>query len=304
MSFLTAPFLVLVLAGATDAQMPSDFLKVDSKAWSAWLDDEVDVGSWGAIPLRDVLADEFGPAAFAVDDPKALDRPITLNVSGLTRRAALWRLSQRYHFTLRWAQKHEPRVFLGLSEAKKRTHQVGGVTLTAVTQVMRSDYRTYETLKREGRVTKEQRIGGTLYYAIDVDRDLNFGDMSAHVNEVQRFKTTPPPGKRPFVAQFIAKVTWIEAVGKRKAKVVPIGVDSRWLVGIDVLSIEKPGGTFAKKGAVVLAIHSPVRAFGEDREHIPGKIYQFNVSGTMSAGRPSYHTVETREKKEATVSPL
>lgn len=177
-----------------DAEMPADFLKVESKAWSRWLDEDLHV-FWHGIPLRDVLASAFGAAAFTVDEVKALGTPITFDASNMTRRASLWRLSRRYGFTIQWAQKDEPRIFMGLSEAEHREHQVGGVTLTAITQVMRSDYKTYQDLKRRGRVTKEEIMDGILYYAIDVDRDLNFGDSAAHVNEVQRYKTKVP-GKR------------------------------------------------------------------------------------------------------------
>jgi len=182
-------------AGDSVADVPADFLKVDSKAWSRWLDEDPQV-SWREIPLRDVLARAYGAAAFTVDDAKALDTPITFDASNMTRRTSLWRLSRRYGFTIRWAQKNEPRIFMGLSEAEHREHQVGGVTLTAITQVMQSDYKTYQDLKRRGRVTKEEIIDGILYYAIDVDRDLNFGDSAAHVNEVQRYKTKVP-GKKP-----------------------------------------------------------------------------------------------------------
>ena len=192
--FTTASLVVMWLAGIAEKQMPSDFLQVESKAWCKWLDEPIDI-SWTKVPLKEILAAEFGPAAFTVNNPKALDTPVTFDVRKLTRRVALWRLSQRYAFAIRWAQKDEPRVFLGLSEAEKREHQVGGIKLIAVTQVMRSDYRAYEERKREGRVTKEEIIDSTLYYAIDVDRDLNFGYATAHVNEVQRFKTTLPPGK-------------------------------------------------------------------------------------------------------------
>jgi hypothetical protein len=114
---------------------------VESKAWNHWLDEDANV-FWHKIPLKDVLASEFGPANLAVDDAKALSTPITFDASEMTRRAALWHLSQRYGFTVKWAQKDEPRMFLGLSEAEHREHDVGGVTLTAVTQVMRSDYKT------------------------------------------------------------------------------------------------------------------------------------------------------------------
>jgi hypothetical protein len=298
MSFVTALSLVMSLAGAAERGMPADFLEVESKAWGKWLDEPIQV-SWTKIPLKSVLANEFGPAAFTVDGPKALDTPITFDAANLTRRVALWRLSQRYSFTIRWAQKGEPKVFLGLSEVEKRKQTVGGVTLTAVTQVMRADYAAYQKLKLAGQVTKEQVIDGVLYYAIDVDRDLHFDHTAAHVNEVQRFKTAMPPVKARLEVRFTAKVNWIETIGKRDAEAIPIGADVRWLIGIDVLSVEKAGGQFGKKGPLILAVHSPVKVFREDRENVPGKVYEFRISGFMSDGRPTYSMAEAQEEKKA-----
>ncbi len=195
MSFVTAWLLVMPLAAPPNSEMPTDFLKVESKAWSKWLDERIDV-SWGKVPLKDVLADQFGPAAFAVENAKALDTPIAFDVRNMTRRVALWRLSHRYGFTIRWAQKNEPKSFLGLPETEHRDHQIDGVTLTEITQVMRSDYKTYQDWKQRGQVTKEEIKDGTLYYAIDVYRDLNFGGgRAALVIEVQRYKTAVPDEK-------------------------------------------------------------------------------------------------------------
>jgi len=81
--------------------------------------------------------------------------------------------------------------------------------------------------------------------------------------------------------------------------VVPVGVDPRWLVEIDVLSIDKAEGRFDKKGPVILAIHSPVMVFRKDREHVPGKVYQFTISGSTSDGRPTYDVAEAHQATEA-----
>jgi len=194
LTLVAVPLSVLTLAAPATAEMPGDFLKVESRAWGRWLDEKMDV-SWGGVPLKDVLANEFGPAEFAVDPAKAIDTPITFDIRDTSRRAALWRMSQQYGFLIRWAQKEEPRVFMGLSEAEHREHQVSGVTLTAITQVMRSDFKTYLDWRQRGQVTKKEVIGGTLYYAIEVDRDLHFGYATAHVIEVQRYKTTLPPNE-------------------------------------------------------------------------------------------------------------
>jgi hypothetical protein len=141
-------------------------------------------------------------------------------------------------------------------------------------------------------------MDGILYYAIDVDRDLNFGYAAAHVNEVQRYKTIVPPGEAGIEAHFTARVRWIEAIGKREAEMVPIGVDPRWLVGIEILAIEKPADRFDKKGDAILAIHSPVRVFVDDREKTLGKLYDFKIVGFMRDGRPSYHHGEAKPTDE------
>lgn len=192
LTLVAVPLFVPPPAPPAAAEMPDDFLKVESRAWGRWLDEKIDV-SWGNVPLKNVLATEFGPAEFAVDPAKAMDKPITFDIRDTSRRAALWRMSRQYDFAIRWTQKEEPKVFMGLSEAEHRKHQVGGVTLTAITQVMQSDYKPYLDWKRKEQVTKEQVIDGRLYYAIDVDRDLDFGCATAHVIEVQRYRTTLPP---------------------------------------------------------------------------------------------------------------
>lgn len=286
------------LTAPAHAEMPGDFLKVESKAWSKWLDERIDV-SWDGVPLKDVLANQFGPAALAVVPAKALDTPITFDVRAMSRRVALWRLSQQYGFTIRWVQKDEPRMFMGLSEAEHRKHQVGGVTLTAITQVMRSDYKTYQDWKQRGQIKKEELLDGILYYAVDVDRDLSFGYATAHVIEVQRYKTTVAPEQATFEARFTAKVRWIEPIGSREAKVIPIGVDPRWLVGVEILSIEKPVERLDRKCDAILAIHSPVKTFLAEREKIPGKVYVFSISGVMRDGRPACYGAEATEKKES-----
>jgi len=194
MPFVTV-LIVVAFAAPADPKMPSDFLRVDSKAWSKWLDEELSV-SWGGVPLKDALAEQFGPADFTVDNPKVLDTPIRFDADGMSRRAALWHLSQRYGFTIRWAQKGEPKTFLGLSEAEHRDHTVGGRTMTEITHVMRSEYKDYQDLKRRGQVNREEVIDGVLYYATNTDRDVHFPNGAvAHVIEVQRYKTAVPRGK-------------------------------------------------------------------------------------------------------------
>jgi hypothetical protein len=180
---------------------------------------------------------------------------------------------------------------MGLSEAEHRRHQVAGVTLTAITQVMRSDYETYLDRKRRGQVKNEEVMDGECYYAIDVDRDLNFDYAAAHVNEVQRYKTALPPESfqyKAIEACFVADVKWIEVIGKRKASAVAIGPDPRWLVAIDIVSLEKPATPFTDTGRMILAIHSPVMLFAVEGKEAVGKAYSFTLWGVMRERRPSY----------------
>ncbi len=97
-------------------------------------------------------------------------------------------------------------------------------------------------------------------------------------------------------ARFNAKVEWIEMAGKRDAEVVPIGIDAHWLVGIEILSIEKSAKPFDKKGKEILLIHSPAILFAGD-EKAPGETYSFKVLGNMRNGRPEFYCVEAQENK-------
>lgn len=94
----------------------------------------------------------------------------------------------------------------------------------------------------------------------------------------------------PIEARFVARVTWIEPIGKRKATVVPVGPDPRWLAALDIISIEKPERLFEKKGRVVLAIHSPTRLFAANDKDAVGRAYSFRIAGILREGRPSYHS--------------
>ena len=97
---------------------------------------------------------------------------------------------------------------------------------------------------------------------------------------------------------FTAKVKWIEIAGRREAKVVPIGRrDLRWLVGIEILSIEKPNKTFDKKGERILLVHSPATLIPYPRDYVvgSGRQFSFRVFGKMKEGVPRYRFAEVRE---------
>ena len=100
--------------------------------------------------------------------------------------------------------------------------------------------------------------------------------------------------EQPIEARFVADVKWIKVIGKRKATVVAIGPDPRWLVAIDIVSLEKPATPFTQKGRMILAIHSPVKLFAVEGKEAVGKVYTFTLSGVMREGRPSYRYAETK----------
>jgi beta-lactamase regulating signal transducer with metallopeptidase domain len=107
---------------------------------------------------------------------------------------------------------------------------------------------------------------------------------------------TPPPGKEPTIeARFTAKVEWIEIEGKRKADAVPVENDPHWLLGIDILSVEKAERPFDKNGKAVLLIHSPARLFAGEEAKAPGKTYLFKLFGKMRDGRPVFYSAQAEE---------
>lgn len=100
------------------------------------------------------------------------------------------------------------------------------------------------------------------------------------------------------LSRFTAEVKWIEPVGKRECQAVPIGkqVDLNWLVGIDILSIEKTAQLFDTKGERVLLVHSPARFFAPDSpERAVGQQYAIAVFGDLKDGVPRYEYAELKK---------
>jgi hypothetical protein len=118
----------------------------------------------------------------------------------------------------------------------------------------------------------------------------------AHAQQ-QRDSQTPPP-EEP-LARFTAKVKRIEIIGKRPGEAVPIGTqpELNWLVGIEILSVEKAAKLFDEKGEVVLRIHSPALFFRQSSEQVVGKRYSFKVFGELKDGVPRYDHAEVKEEK-------
>lgn len=103
---------------------------------------------------------------------------------------------------------------------------------------------------------------------------------------------------------FTAKVKWIEPVGEREGKAVPIGTqpELNWLVGIEIRSIEKPAKAFDKKGERILMIHSPVLFFARPADEVIGRQYSFKVFGEVKDSVPRYRYAELKEKKSRRTS--
>ncbi len=194
---LACVIMVLFVGKGVAEDMPADFLKVESKAWTRWLDAPVHT-NWTRVPLKDVLADQFGPAALNIEPREKLSTPITMQAAKLSRRTTLWRLSQEHGFIVRWAQRDEPRMFMGLLETERRDVPVNGVVVTTVTEVMRSDAETYEQWKKAGRIKEEEVLDGVRYFAVRVGRDLRFDHSSAWVHILERYKMeSAGPATRP-----------------------------------------------------------------------------------------------------------
>ena len=77
---------------------------------------------------------------------------------------------------------------------------------------------------------------------------------------------------------------------------MPVAFDARFLVGIEILSLEKPAKPLDKKGKIVLAIHSPAVMFRGEEDNAPGKTYSFKVFGKMRNGRAEFYYAEAEEK--------
>jgi len=98
------------------------------------------------------------------------------------------------------------------------------------------------------------------------------------------------------LASFTARIRSIKMISELKSEVkaVPVGstIDVRFVLFIEILSIDKPSVNFDKKGPVVLVTHSPALFFGIDyakRRQIIGKEYSFKMYGyPKPSGPPVY----------------
>ncbi len=105
------------------------------------------------------------------------------------------------------------------------------------------------------------------------------------------------------IARFTARVDFVEIAGRRNAAAIPVGVDPRWLVGVNILSVEQSDAHFDSPGKANLVIHSPTRTFLLDRDKLLGKVFRL----TVCRGNEGYYHIEAEEvadiKEEAKMSP-
>jgi hypothetical protein len=202
-------------AAATE-EMPPGFLKVESPESSKWLDESIKT-TWTSVPLRNVLAGEFGAGKLSVDNGKTLDTPIAFDAANHSRRVTLWRLSRQFGFTVRWAQQQEPRLFMGVPESEELKERMGGMLMTTMSPVQQVEYPKYLEQKQTGFVTREELIDGSLYFGVHTSRCLDVGEASAMVPMVDRYKTSLPSPEAILDARFTARVKWIKKINCAKA---------------------------------------------------------------------------------------
>jgi hypothetical protein len=194
-AMLTLP---LAAASCTAPAMPPAFLQTESAAWTRWLDREADYGGFTNCTSGEIVRHLAGPADLKIEPRQVLDRRVAqFEVVGLTTRQALWKASADFGLTITWATASEPRTFLDVPETEKQHARAG---VTTMTQVQWADREQYLRMKKEGRIIKEEVLGGVLYYAIQEDRDCSFPNgATGHFTEIQRYKTAPAPTVSPWV---------------------------------------------------------------------------------------------------------
>lgn len=101
------------------------------------------------------------------------------------------------------------------------------------------------------------------------------------------------------LACFTAKVKFIEIVGKREGRAIPVGTqfDMNWLVGLEIKSVEKAAKPLEKKGDEILLIHSPALLFGQPKNKVVGKQFSFKLFGEMKNGAADFQSAEVKEEK-------
>jgi hypothetical protein len=98
------PLLLVVLAisCATMIHPPREFLSSSDNSWNQWLDTAVDVDLAEVRVIHLPLTDAFSGLRIAITraDAPVESLKVTLHAGQITRRQALWLLSQKYDLTM------------------------------------------------------------------------------------------------------------------------------------------------------------------------------------------------------------
>lgn len=111
-------FLVaLAISCATMIHPPRDFLSSTDPSWNQWLDTTADVDLAEVRIIHLPLTDAFSGLRIAIAraDAPVESLRVTLHASQITRRQALWLLSQKYELTMIVEQLPGQPPYVGIS---------------------------------------------------------------------------------------------------------------------------------------------------------------------------------------------
>ena len=110
--------VVLAVSCATMIHPRQDFLSSTDDSWNRWLDTAVDVDLAAVRIIHLPLTDTFSGLRIAItraDAPVELLK-VTLHASKITRRQALWLLSQKYALTMTVQHLPGQPPYIGISK--------------------------------------------------------------------------------------------------------------------------------------------------------------------------------------------
>ncbi len=107
----------------------------------------------------------------------------------------------------------------------------------------------------------------------------------------------------PIVAKFTASVESVEVIKQGSASGIPISVEPRWRVGINITTIEQPAVAFATLGHVDVLLHSPSRTFEMLGKDIVGNTFSFTIYGKEEKGTPRYYFAKTTPQQVTNIVP-
>jgi hypothetical protein len=115
---LTLLLVGLAISCATVIHPPPDFLSSTDHSWTQWLDTPVDVDLADVRIIHLPLTDAFSGIRIAIAraDAPVESLKVTLHASQVTRRQALWLLSQKYELTMLVQQLPGQPPYVGISK--------------------------------------------------------------------------------------------------------------------------------------------------------------------------------------------